>query len=76
MSRVQAAVENLGGIGNMFRLGMHHIAEGTDHILFLLVLLVPSPLIPAGSRRAASAGLRHSFTRILKVSPRSHWDIR
>ena len=66
-SRLQAAVENLGGIGNMFRLGMRHIAEGTDHLLFLLVLLVPSPLISAGSRWAGSAGLRHSFTRILKV---------
>jgi hypothetical protein len=67
VSRLQAAVENLGGIGNMFRLGMRHIAEGTDHLLFLLVLLVPSPLISAGSRWAGPAGLRHSFTRILKV---------
>jgi HupE / UreJ protein len=49
-SRLQAG--NLGGIGNMFRLGMRHIAEGTDHLLFLLVLLVPSPLISAGSRQA------------------------
>jgi hypothetical protein len=66
-SRLQAAFENLGGIGNMFRLGMRHIAEGTDHLLFLLVLLMPSPLIPAGSRWAGPAGPRHSFSRILKV---------
>jgi hypothetical protein len=66
-SRRQTAIENLGGIGNMFRLGMHHIAEGTDHLLFLLVLLVPSPLNSGGSRWAGSAGLRHSLMRILKV---------
>jgi HupE / UreJ protein len=66
-SRLQAADENFGGIASMFRLGMRHIAEGTDHLLFLLVLLVPAPLIAAGSRWAGSAGLRHSFTRILKV---------
>jgi len=65
-SRLKAA-ENLGGVGNMFRLGMRHIADGTDHLLFLLVLLVPAPLISAGSRWAGPAGLRHSFTRILKV---------
>ena len=66
-SRLQAAVQNVGGIGNMFRLGMRHIEEGTDHLLFLLVLLVPSPLMSAGSRWTGSAGLRHSFTRVLKV---------
>jgi HupE / UreJ protein len=66
-SRLQAAGGNLGGIGNMFRLGMRHIAEGTDHLLFLLVLLIPSPLISAGFRWAGSAGLRKSFTHILKV---------
>jgi hypothetical protein len=65
-SRLRAAA-SLGGIGNMFRLGMRHIAEGTDHLLFLLVLLVPSPLISIGSRWGASAGLRQSVTRVLKV---------
>jgi hypothetical protein len=66
-SRLRAAIQNLGGIGNMFRLGMRHIAEGTDHLLFLLVLLLPSGLIAAGFRWTSSAGLRHRFTRILKV---------
>jgi hypothetical protein len=66
-SRLQAAAGNFGGIGNMFRLGMRHIAEGTDHLLFLLVLLIPSPLVSAGSRWAGSAGLRRSFTHILRV---------
>jgi hypothetical protein len=66
-SRLPAAVENLGGLGNMFRLGIRHIAEGTDHLLFLLVLLIPSPLISAGSYWGGAAGLRSSLTRILKV---------
>jgi hypothetical protein len=34
---------------SLFHLGMRHIAEGTDHLLFLLVLLLPSPLIAIGS---------------------------
>ena len=34
----------------LFRLGMRHIAEGTDHLLFLLVLLLPAPLCVAGPR--------------------------
>jgi HupE/UreJ protein len=56
-----------GGMGSMFRLGMRHIAEGTDHLLFLLALLLPAPLIACGSRWAGFAGLRHSLTQILKV---------
>jgi HupE / UreJ protein len=66
-SRLRTAGGNLGGIGNMFRLGLRHIAEGTDHLLFLLVLLVPAPLLSAGSRWAGSAGRRHSFKCVLKV---------
>jgi HupE / UreJ protein len=52
------------GFLGMLRLGGHHIAEGTDHLLFLLTLLLPAPLLlttrrrwggPAGPRRAAAA---------------------
>jgi hypothetical protein len=38
------------GFRRLFSLGMRHIAEGPDHLLFLLALLLPSPLI-AGARR-------------------------
>ncbi|AUW58760.1 hypothetical protein C1T17_12300 [Sphingobium sp. SCG-1] len=31
-------------------LGMRHIAEGYDHLLFLIVLLLPAPLLAAGRR--------------------------
>jgi hypothetical protein len=66
----------------MFRLGMRHIAEGTDHLLFLLALLLPAPLVArgrcwegfAGESRSECprqvpgfAGARYSVLRILKV---------
>jgi HupE / UreJ protein len=52
---------------SMFQLGMRHIAEGTDHLLFLLALLLPAPLLAAGGRWAGFAGVRVSLLRILKV---------
>jgi HupE / UreJ protein len=55
------------GLVSIFRLGMRHIAEGTDHLLFLLVLLLPAPLIVVGSRWAALADARTSVLRILKI---------
>jgi hypothetical protein len=55
------------GFASIFRLGMRHIAEGTDHLLFLLVLLLPAPLIVVGSRWAGFAGARGSVLRILKI---------
>ena len=55
------------GFASIFRLGMHHIAEGTDHLLFLLALLLPAPLLALGSRWAGFAGARRSLFQILKV---------
>jgi hypothetical protein len=55
------------GFASVFRLGMRHIAEGTDHLLFLLVLLLPAPLIVMGSRWAGFAGVRSSVFRILRI---------
>jgi hypothetical protein len=59
----------MGAVGftSLFRLGMRHIAEGTDHLLFLLALLLPAPLIVFRSRWAGFGGVRHSLLRILKV---------
>jgi hypothetical protein len=51
----------------MFRLGMRHIADGTDHLLFLLALLLPAPLLALRFRWAASAGARHTLLQISKV---------
>jgi hypothetical protein len=50
-----------------FHLGMRHIAEGTDHLLFLLALVLPAPLIVLGSRWGGFGGLRHSLLQILRV---------
>jgi hypothetical protein len=55
------------GFASIFRLGMRHIAEGTDHLLFLLALLLPAPLLALGSRWIGFAGARHSLLHILKV---------
>jgi hypothetical protein len=55
------------GFASVFRLGMRHIAEGTDHLLFLLVLLLPAPLIVVGSRWAGFTSVRSSVIRILRI---------
>jgi hypothetical protein len=48
--------------------GMHHILIGTDHILFLLALLLPAVLVrtPAGRWQAAPS-LRPVLTDVLRV---------
>ncbi len=51
----------------LFRLGMRHIAEGTDHLLFLLVLLLPAPLMVEGLRWGHAKGVRQSLLRILGI---------
>jgi hypothetical protein len=52
---------------SLFRLGMHHIAEGTDHLLFLLVLLLPAPLLLTGWNWGGPSGVRPSLMRILGI---------
>ncbi|MGW7544605.1 HupE/UreJ family protein [Streptomyces sp. NPDC054770] len=48
----------------MFRLGAHHILEGTDHLLFLLILLLPAPLPAAGNRWRGLTSTRTAVGRI------------
>ncbi len=55
------------GFGSVFHLGVRHIAEGTDHLLFLLALLLPAPLLYRDRRWAGFAGARQAFTRILAI---------
>ncbi len=55
------------GFAAMFRLGALHIAEGTDHLLFLLALLLPAPLAAAGGRWGAYAGAKTAWRRTFKV---------
>ena len=52
---------------SLFELGVRHIAEGTDHLLFLLALLLPAPLLATGSRWGPAAPRRQSLLRILGI---------
>jgi HupE / UreJ protein len=64
---LRGTLGNLGGFASMFRLGIRHIAEGTDHLLFLLALLLPAPLLAFHTRWAGFGGLRRSLLQILRV---------
>lgn len=60
------------GVATMIGQGMHHIADGYDHLLFLAVLLLSAPLLatstPAGRRWSPRAdGLKSSMKRILSI---------
>ena len=55
------------GFRSMVALGVQHISAGTDHLLFLLALLLPAPLLVRGGRWGAAGGTRYSLVRLLKV---------
>ncbi|MFD3581097.1 HupE/UreJ family protein [Streptomyces sp. NPDC058683] len=49
-------------------LGIKHVGEGADHLLFLLMLLIPAPLLAAGgSWRTAAPSARRSVMRVVHV---------
>jgi hypothetical protein len=56
-----------GGFKSMVGLGMLHIAEGTDHLLFLLVLLLAAPLLVSGSKWGSFGGTKYAFLRLVKI---------
>jgi hypothetical protein len=56
-----------GGFKSMVGLGMKHIAEGTDHLLFLLVLLLAAPLLVSGKKWGEFGGTLYAFTRLVKI---------
>lgn len=47
--------------------GMRHIAEGTDHLLFLLMLLLVAPLTAQGGRWQLARGTRQALAQLAKV---------
>jgi hypothetical protein len=55
------------GSTDLFRLGVQHIAEGTDHLLFLLTLLLPAALLVKDGKWAGFGGARHLLVHLLKV---------
>jgi hypothetical protein len=48
-------------------LGVTHIAEGADHLLFLVMLLLPAPLLALGGRWVRTDDLRRSCFRVVHV---------
>lgn len=48
-------------------LGMQHIAEGHDHLLFLLALLLPAPVIAAAGRWTGYAGVRGAARKLARI---------
>ncbi|HEY5745531.1 MAG TPA: HupE/UreJ family protein [Chryseolinea sp.] len=58
----------INGVKGMFLLGMKHIREGLDHILFLLTLLLIAPLTIEKSKWSGYQGFRYTLTRFLKIS--------
>jgi hypothetical protein len=55
------------GFESMFLLGAEHIRNGTDHLLFLITLLLPACLLVSNRRWAVYGGLKYSIFRLLKI---------
>jgi len=56
------------GFGGFVAEGIHHILIGTDHVLFLLALLLPAALhTGASGRREAATQWRPMLTEVLKI---------
>lgn len=56
------------GFKSMVKLGIDHIAEGTDHLLFLIVLLLPATLVVRKRRWSGSGGTKYSVIRLIKIA--------
>ncbi len=52
-------------LGAAFQLGLDHVREGTDHLMFLLMLLVVAPSVLRTARTATAFTLGHSLTLAL-----------
>jgi hypothetical protein len=55
------------GFKSMVKLGMQHIKEGTDHLLFLLVLLLPATLVVNRKKWGGFGGVKYSIVGLLKI---------
>lgn len=55
------------GFAASIGLGMQHIAEGHDHLLFLLALLLPAPVIAAAGRWSGYAGVRGAARKLVRI---------
>ncbi|GAA2608015.1 HupE/UreJ family protein [Paractinoplanes durhamensis] len=65
---VAAAAASTGtGFVAALRLGVRHISEGSDHLLFLIMLLLPAPLLARRRRWVPGGDLRRQSVRVLHV---------
>ncbi len=55
------------GFKGMVGSGIQHIREGIDHLLFLLVLLLPATLLVKDKQWRDFGGTRYSLIRLLKI---------
>lgn len=55
------------GFAAMVGLGAKHIADGTDHLLFLITLLLAAPLVAIGGRWAGRRPVRSALGRTLGI---------
>lgn len=66
--RIELGAGTDSGFGGMVALGMQHIADGTDHQLFLLTLLLPAPLLASGGRWRGAAPAGRAVRRITTIT--------
>ncbi len=55
-------------IGLMIREGFDHVLDGADHMLFLLVLLLPAPLTAMGRRWHVGGGRWSALRKVVHVA--------
>ncbi|MET7682361.1 HupE/UreJ family protein [Streptomyces sp. NPDC005423] len=55
------------GFAAAVHLGIRHIAEGADHLLFLVMLLLPAPLLARTGRWTNAPDLRRNCGRVIHV---------
>jgi HupE / UreJ protein len=55
------------GFKGMVTLGTRHIREGTDHLLFVIVLLLPATLTVSGRKWGSFGGTHYSLVRLVGI---------
>jgi HupE / UreJ protein len=55
------------GFKSMFSFGMLHIKEGTDHLLFIITLLLPACLLTSNKKWTIFGGTKYSLKRLIKI---------